>query len=231
MIVICLQRLKPAFNFGIYDCPYSTHECHCSLMANIMTLVGYEAFLLICRNIGLSNVIISGIARPKLTKFFIWCERVIRSVNMPIRNATVQSISECQRNEPRWGMPILEIRPQNRLPQQCPEWSENKGEINHPHPIPKIWWDWFDTFWNNWSQLGPFKITTTTTTTLHPFNGLFSMTTWISWHQKGKPFWILMKQEMMGGSGISWTKCKSSAPRSRQITMPVPHHSPLKINF
>jgi len=23
-------------------------------------------------------------------------------------------------------------------------------------------------------------------------------TTWVSWQQKGKPFWILMKQEMMG---------------------------------
>jgi len=30
---------------------------------------------------------------------------------------------------------------------------------------------------------------------------------------------------MMGGSGISWTICKSFAPHSRQITMPVPHHS------
>ena len=28
----------------------------------------------------------------------------------------------------------------------------------------------------------------------------------------------------MSGSGISWAICKS-APRSRQITMPVPHHS------
>jgi len=33
---------------------------------------------------------------------------------------------------------------------------------------------------------------------LHPFNGLSSRTTWISWHQKGKPFWILLQQEMMG---------------------------------
>jgi len=31
---------------------------------------------------------------------------------------------------------------------------------------------------------------------LHPFNNLFSMTTWISWHLKGKPFWILLEQEM-----------------------------------
>jgi len=28
-----------------------------------------------------------------------------------------------------------------------------------------------------------------------------------------------MKQEMRGGSGISWTICKSYAPRSRQITI------------
>jgi len=27
------------------------------------------------------------------------------------------------------------------------------------------------------------------------------------------------------GSSISWTMCKSFAPRSRQITMPAPHHS------
>ena len=61
---------------------------------------------------------------------------------------------------------------------------------------------------------------------LHPFNGLFSRTTWVSRHQIAKSFWILLQQEMMGGgSGISWTICKSFAPRSRQITMPVPHHS------
>ena len=33
-----------------------------------------------------------------------------------------------------------------------------------------------------------------------------------------------MEQETVSGSGISWAICKS-APRSRQITMPVPHHS------
>jgi len=41
-----------------------------------------------------------------------------------------------------------------------------------------------------------------------------------------KPIGILMKQEMTGGSGISWTICKSFvAPRSRQITRPASHHS------
>ena len=42
--------------------------------------------------------------------------------------------------------------------------------------------------------------------------------------RKVKPVWILLKQETMSGSGISCAICKS-APRSRQITMPAPHHS------
>jgi len=33
---------------------------------------------------------------------------------------------------------------------------------------------------------------------LHLCNGLFSRTTWVSRHQKGKSFWILLEQEMMG---------------------------------
>jgi len=37
-----------------------------------------------------------------------------------------------------------------------------------------------------------------TTTLLHLFNGLFSRTTWVSQHQKGKPCWILLEQEIMG---------------------------------
>jgi len=41
--------------------------------------------------------------------------------------------------------------------------------------------------------------------------------------RKVKPIWILLKQETVSGSGICWAICKS-APRSRQITTPVPHH-------
>ena len=41
--------------------------------------------------------------------------------------------------------------------------------------------------------------------------------------RKAKPIWILLKQETVSGSGISWNICKS-APRSRQITTPAPHH-------
>jgi len=39
-----------------------------------------------------------------------------------------------------------------------------------------------------------------------------------------KPIWILLKQETVSGSGISWAICKS-ALRSRQITTTAPHHS------
>jgi len=46
----------------------------------------------------------------------------------------------------------------------------------------------------------------------------------VDWYQKGKPIWILLKQETVSGSGISWAVCKS-APRSRQIATPAPHHS------
>ena len=42
--------------------------------------------------------------------------------------------------------------------------------------------------------------------------------------RKVKPIWILLKQETVSGSGITWAICKS-APHSRQITMPAPHHS------
>ena len=46
--------------------------------------------------------------------------------------------------------------------------------------------------------------------------------------RKVKPFWILMKQEMIGwpgGSGISWTICRSFVPHARQIIMLASCHS------
>ena len=42
--------------------------------------------------------------------------------------------------------------------------------------------------------------------------------------RKVKPILILLKQKTVSGSGICWAICKS-APRFRQITMPVPHRS------
>ena len=42
--------------------------------------------------------------------------------------------------------------------------------------------------------------------------------------RKVKPIWILMNLASVSSSGISWAICKS-APLSRQITTPAPHHS------
>ena len=42
--------------------------------------------------------------------------------------------------------------------------------------------------------------------------------------RKVKPIWILLKQETVSGSGISWAICKPACC-SRQITTPAPHHS------
>jgi len=61
-----------------------------------------------------------------------------------------------------------------------------------------------------------------------PFNGLFSTTTWISQYQKGKTSLDLNEATVDGiwdDSGISWTICKQSAPRSRQISTPTSNHT------
>ena len=63
---------------------------------------------------------------------------------------------------------------------------------------------------------------THTHTHIHPFNGPFSGTTRVGRYQKGN--WILLKQETVSGSGISWAIGKS-APCSRQTTTPAPHSS------
>ena len=42
--------------------------------------------------------------------------------------------------------------------------------------------------------------------------------------RKVKPIWILLKQETVSGSGISWARCKS-ASRCRWRTTPTPHCS------
>jgi len=53
-------------------------------------------------------------------------------------------------------------------------------------------------------------------------------TTWVSRYQKGKTS-LDLNEARAGGvleySDISWTICKQSAPRSRQITTPTPHQS------
>ena len=60
---------------------------------------------------------------------------------------------------------------------------------------------------------------------VHLFNGLFSRTTWVSRHQKGKPFWILLEQEMIGWQ---WHQldhmqviCTSLQTDNHAITSPI----------
>jgi len=72
----------------------------------------------------------------------------------------------------------------------------------------------------SWTVLWRLVIYTHT----HPFNSPFSGTTQVSRYQKGKQIWIILEQETVSGSGISWVICKS-APCSGQTTMPAPHHS------
>ena len=67
-------------------------------------------------------------------------------------------------------------------------------------------------------------------TNTQPFNGPLSWTTQVSRYQKGKPIWVLLKQETVSGSGISWAICKS-ASCSRQTTTPAPHRPPLKFFY
>ena len=59
-----------------------------------------------------------------------------------------------------------------------------------------------------------------THTHTHPLNGPFLGLPRCAGTRKVKPIWILT----VSGSGISWAICKS-APHSRQITTPAPHHS------
>ena len=55
-------------------------------------------------------------------------------------------------------------------------------------------------------------------------NKLLESTNHTAGIRKVKPTWILLKQETVSGSGISWAICKS-APHPKQITTSAPHHS------
>ena len=59
---------------------------------------------------------------------------------------------------------------------------------------------------------------------MHPFYGPLDFVRDYPGEPVPEPFWILLKQETVCGSSISWDVCKS-APHPRQITTPAPHHS------
>jgi len=63
---------------------------------------------------------------------------------------------------------------------------------------------------------------------LHLFNGLFSRTTWVSWHLKGRRFWILLEQEMMRWQwhqpDLMQIICTSLQTDNHASTSPVSFH-------
>jgi len=60
---------------------------------------------------------------------------------------------------------------------------------------------------------------------LHPFNDLFPGQPGKAGTRKVNHSGLYCNKSRWAGSGISWTICRSFAPRSRQITMPIPYHS------
>jgi len=85
-----------------------------------------------------------------------------------------------------------------------------------------VFWWWF---WSTKTQIFPisYVLQTHTHTRTH-LTALFPGLPGWGGTGKVKPIWILLKQDRMSGSGISWAICKS-APHSRQTTTPAPHHS------
>jgi len=89
------------------------------------------------------------------------------------------------RRSPR--IPPLERRPTDR-PQTCPDQLLHSNPVYFDFKFGEIFTHAF-TFYRLYVSTTTTS-TTTTTHTLHPFNGHFSRTTWVSQYQKGKPVWI-----------------------------------------
>ena len=69
-------------------------------------------------------------------------------------------------------------------------------------------------------------VNSTANTHTHTFNGHFpGLPRWAS-TRKVKPIWVLLKQETVSGSGISWTVCKSAPHHSVFFTGRMPFLSP-----
>ena len=114
------------------------------------------------------------------------------------------------------------------MKQHCPNTWEHEICSKH-HSLPLSAWACNATS-HRILEHNKIALTNTTSISCTRFNGFFSRTTWLSQDQKGKTSLDLSEardDEVLGwdGSGISWTICKQSAPRSRQITTPTPHHS------
>ena len=104
----------------------------------------------------------------------------------------------------------------------CPARGGLAANPSHAEAAVVQWDRWMDGQTYDW----PLHKPSDPRTTLQPFNGLFSRTTWESRYQKCKT-----NLDFTGTKDSEWqwhqlghTVC-NSAPRSRQITTPAPHHS------
>ena len=75
--------------------------------------------------------------------------------------------------------------------------------------------------WTKVHAFVKFRLYSLINTHTHPFNGPLSRTTQVSRYRNGKTNLDFTEAR---DSGIRWAICKS-APCSRQITTPAPHHS------
>jgi len=65
-----------------------------------------------------------------------------------------------------------------------------------------------------------FKLTTTA---LHPFNGLFSRTTWVSWYQNGKTSLDLNEERDAGVWGWQWHQLDDMQTICTSLQADKPH--------
>ena len=84
----------------------------------------------------------------------------------------------------------------------------------------------------NWQNYGYESVTPFLAHPVHPFNSLFSRTTWLSRYQKWKTSLDLNEARddgvwgwQLASVGPYANNLHLSAPHSRQITAPTPHHS------
>ena len=87
-----------------------------------------------------------------------------------------------------------------------------------------LWIKKLFVFWHNMNNAAVIYVYTIWTHTHIRLTALFpGLPRWAG-TRKVEPIWILLKQEIVSGCGISWARCKS-ASCSRQITTPASHHS------
>jgi len=157
-------------------------------------------------------------------QFAVWCNFIIPWLDSSPRPSILQRWGNCSKlckhfdDALVWRVVVTK---------QLNVWKTENGTIALHFGEKMYCKSPFTQFWGNMvDSLGvPADYATMMTmlphiTHTHPFNFPLSGSTQVSQYQNSKT----NQQETVSGSGISWAVCKS-APRSRQVTKPAPHHS------